>query len=80
MKSDPLYDNRIVQVLQQFCARREHSDLREIISMKSNMIPAHVSRVTPGELLPYLEACKTLLQKEFPDAIVRGIFIARTIH
>lgn len=106
-KSDPMYDDRMIQVLDIFRNAREHSDVREIITVNANLVPSHEVRVSPNEILPYLDvnkelcedkkdlvvlvddvittgahfkACQTLLQTEFPNSRIKGLFIARTPH
>jgi len=62
-KDDPLYDDRLVSVLKQFCGLRRDCDVRELIVGRDNYTPFHESstRLTPGELLPLLR------MNELPD-------------
>lgn len=107
MKGDPMYDDRIVQVAKNFCKARQDAELREIIYLNQNMPPTHESKMSPDEILPYLEidetqwqdqnynfvlvddvitegahfkACQSLLQERFTEAMIQGLFIARTLH
>ena len=46
IKTDPLYDDRIVQVASAFCKARK-GDFREILSIKENIEPSHAGEKRP---------------------------------
>jgi predicted amidophosphoribosyltransferase len=60
MKGDPLYDDRIIQVIQNLCNAWPDAQLREIISLNSNKPPTHRNRMSPDEIVPYLDVDETL--------------------
>lgn len=51
-KNDPLYDDRMLQLLQAVC-RGRHSDIRELVVQRQSLPAAHLSdtRPTPDELV-----------------------------
>ena len=51
-KTDPMYDDRMVRLLQATCAGR-HADIRELVIQKRSLNAAHLSatRPTPDELI-----------------------------
>jgi hypothetical protein len=106
-KDNPLYDDRMTKLLKLFCNDREHSDLREIISIINSSAASHKGgkKLPPEEIIKNLEldlnmcddkkkniilfddvitsgahfkACQQLLQPQFPDSDIKGIFIGRT--
>ena len=106
-KSDPEYDDRIVQIL--YAMDKHHKlDIRELVKQRQSIVPAHESedgeRATIEELLTLYEideslskpppnkilvfddllttgrhfkAMKAVLQNQFPDTRIIGIFVAR---
>ena len=107
VKSDPMYDDRMVQVLNIFCNNHPYAEVREILSINANMTPSHAIRASPNEIQPLLilnkalckdqpqtiiladdvittgahfRACKTILQTEFPNSTIKGLFIARAVR
>jgi hypothetical protein len=68
VKTDDLYDDRIVQVTAAFCTAR-NGDFREILSIKENIEPSHeaIQRPKPSEieanLILDMDMC--VVQKEF---------------
>jgi predicted amidophosphoribosyltransferase len=70
MKSDPLYDDRVVRALNIFCKNCPHSDLREIISINANMVPSHEQRASPDEILPYLTVDPSLCLDQKPVIVL----------
>jgi hypothetical protein len=110
LKSDPLYDDRLMQVLQRLKEKKPSLDVRELLSIKAGREQAHSpggARPTVDEHLTNLtfdgkqkapaaktiiifddvittgasfKSAKTILQAEYPDASIVGIFIARSIR
>ena len=107
IKGDSMYDDRLVQLVRNFCATHTNTEFREIVGINANMTPTHVDEKSPDELIPLLtvdkslcapskdqivivddvlrhgahfKAIKTLLQPEFPDSNIIGLFIARCLH
>jgi len=70
MKGDPMYDDRIVQVMNNFCSARPNAELREIIYVRQNMPPTHENKLSPGEILPYLEVDKALCVNQKPNVVL----------
>lgn len=106
-KADPLYDDRMLRLLQAMCAGR-HTDIRELVFQRQTLEAAHLStnRPTPDELIfnyhldeslvepipetifvvddvlttgCHYKAVKFVLAQRFPDARIRGFFIARRV-
>jgi hypothetical protein len=107
MKGDPMYDDRLVQLVRNYCVSHPSTEFREIIGIKKNMTPTHEVEKSPDELMPlftvdkslcaqqkeqivivddvlrhgaHFKAIKNLLQPEFPNSNIIGLFIARTVH
>lgn len=104
---DPLYDDRMLRLLQAMCAGR-HTDIRELVVQRETVEAAHLAtrRPTPDELIAnysldeslvepipetifivddvlttgcHYKAVKFVLEQRFPDARIRGLFIARRV-
>ena len=107
VKTDPLYDDRVIQVLRNFCNSQPNAEFRDIITVNANMTPTHEAKMSPDEIIPFLtidkvlcavqkekiilvddvitegahfKACQRLLQAEFRDSQIKGLFVARTQH
>ena len=70
VKTDPLYDDRIIQVMNIFCRDHQDADLREIISVQSNKVPSHEVRASPDGILPYLSVNKALCKNQKPAIVL----------
>jgi predicted amidophosphoribosyltransferase len=62
-KSDPLYDDRMLQLLQAVC-RGRHTDIRELIIQRQSAAAAHLSdtRPTPDELVANYQLDESLAE------------------
>ena len=110
VESDPLYDDRLLQVLRILKNRENTFDYRELIKIKSNRRPAHNTlvkrpkpiehynnyKIDPQFLQPPPEkiiifddiittgsgfkAMQRILKKNYPNADIFGLFIARSVH
>jgi predicted amidophosphoribosyltransferase len=80
MKKDPMYDDRMIQVLNKFCAEKKNAEMREIISIKKNMTPTHVSKLSPEEILEYLEVDEELCEDQKEKIIIVDDVITDGAH
>lgn len=55
IETDPLYDDRIVKIVNNFVEERKDAESRNAIRLNQNMIPTHVAKLPPEELLEYLK-------------------------
>ena len=62
-KSDPLYDDRMLQLLQAVCQGR-HTDIRELVVQRESAAAAHLSdtRPTPDELVANYQLDESLAE------------------
>lgn len=63
-RTDELYDNRIIQVLTNFCQDRANAEFREIITLANNMTPTHEEKKSPEEIIPLLTVDDALCQDQ----------------
>ncbi|ANH73089.1 putative shosT [Ralstonia insidiosa] len=63
VKSDPLYDDRMLQLLQAVC-RGRHTDIRELVVQRESAAAAHLSdtRPTPDELVANYQLDESLAE------------------
>jgi predicted amidophosphoribosyltransferase len=81
VKSDAMYDDRIVQVLKILCDKRNNSDLREIISIKKNMQSSHSGKkYTPEEIYINLHLDKSLCKDKKKNIILVDDVITYGAH
>ena len=79
-KNDPMYDDRIVQVVNNFCNARENAECREIILANANVIPTHKEKKSPDELLPFLTVDKALCQDQVRNILIVDDVITEGAH
>jgi hypothetical protein len=80
IKSDPLYDDRIVQVLNNFCNNRPNAEFREIISVTANMTPTHEAKMSPDEILQFLAVNKARCQPQKENIVLVDDVITEGAH
>jgi hypothetical protein len=81
IKTDDMYDDRIVQVLSAFCKAR-NGDFREILSIKENMEASHeaIQRPKPAEIEANLLLNTTLCQEKKDIIILVDDMITTGAH
>ncbi len=80
MKGDALYDDRNVQVISSLCHAKPHGELREIIYLNQNMPPTHGNKLSPEEILPYLEINEALCQDPKHNVVLVDDVITEGAH
>lgn len=80
VKGDPLYDDRIVQVATNLCNAKPHGELREIIFLTQNMPPTHANKLSPEEILPYLQVNEALCQDQKLNVVLVDDVITEGAH
>jgi hypothetical protein len=80
MKGDPLYDDRNVQLISNLCNAKPNGELREIIYVNQNMPPTHEHKMSPDEMLPYLEVDEALCRDPKPNIVVVDDVITEGAH
>lgn len=69
-KEDPLYDDRLVQLVKNYCKEHPLTEYREIVSLKSNIKPTHEEEKTPAELMPMFNIDKSLCSPKKEQIII----------
>lgn len=70
-KGDPMYDDRVLRLLQAMCVGR-HTDIRELVVQQQSLAPAHLAtrRPTPEEL-----AANYNLDERFTEPTPQTLFV-----
>jgi hypothetical protein len=68
-KGDLMYDDRLVQLVSNYCKAKKDVEFREIVTLADSMTPTHEDEKSPEELMKLLEVDTTLI-KPLKDQIV----------
>ncbi len=70
VKGEPMYDDRLVQLVKNYCQAHPETEFREIIEVRETMNPTHVEEKSPEELASCMIVNKALCKNNKDQLVV----------